>query len=65
MQSLRLFGVLQRFGIVYFIIAVLFIFLTRRPYSTPKVRFQHAKSVRSQELKSSKLIFPIAVRDMQ
>lgn len=37
LQNLRLFGVLQRFGLVYFIVAVLSIFLTCRTHRTPKV----------------------------
>jgi hypothetical protein len=65
LENLRLFGVLQRFGIVYFIVTVLFIFFTCRPYSTPKVRFQHANSGKIQGIKGSKSIFPIAVKDMQ
>lgn len=36
LENLRIFGVLQRFAIAYFVIAVLYIYLTRRSYGKPE-----------------------------
>jgi len=41
LENLRLFGVLQRFAIAYFVIAVLYIFLNRRSYGLPEVRLEY------------------------
>jgi hypothetical protein len=41
LENLRLFGVLQRFAIAYFVIAFLYIFLTRRSYGHPEVRLEY------------------------
>jgi predicted acyltransferase len=41
LEELRLFGVLQRFAIAYFVITVLYIFLTRRSYGHPEVRLEY------------------------
>ena len=43
LENLRIFGVLQRFAIAYFVIAVLYIYLTRRSYGKPEVRLEYNK----------------------
>ncbi|XP_021935257.1 heparan-alpha-glucosaminide N-acetyltransferase isoform X2 [Zootermopsis nevadensis] len=39
LETMRVFGVLQRFGLVYFVVATLCVFLTCRSYRTPKIPF--------------------------
>jgi hypothetical protein len=38
---MRIFGVLQRFAIAYFVIAVMYIYLSRRSYGQPEVRLEY------------------------
>jgi hypothetical protein len=38
---MRIFGVLQRFALVYFVVAVLYVFLTSRSYGQPQVRLEY------------------------
>lgn len=40
LENMRVFGVLQRFAIAYFVITVLYIYLTRRCYGHPEVRLE-------------------------